>query len=169
MSQIHIPLFITLFGMHLRTISPNIHKYLERFASYKKIDAILNMKSRKSRLLLAIIVLATIGTFIPPLVCWLMSIITGHTVQPLVILTDGDWITVISIIVPAYMGFLTWEKHIALSNNVQPGQLDGVCDQIINPQGSQLNNGQLVTVQVSQQQDTDADKEAFKDALKHGS
>jgi len=140
--------------MHIKNIYPNIHKYLERFDFYKKIDTYI-MKSRKTKLLIAIIILATLGTFIPPLVCWLIWLATKQPIQPLIILTDGDWITIISIIVPAYMGALTWEKHIALSNNIPINELDQRVKEIQNIQQSVVSK------------ESDPDKDTLKDALTH--
>jgi hypothetical protein len=118
----HIPFLITFLWLHIRNIPTDIHK----FGLIGKINKWLGgdiMKSRKLRLLIWIIALATGAAFLPPLVCWLLNLF-WHTVSPLVILTDGDWITVVSITVPAYMGAITMEKHIAMRNNIAPEQLD---------------------------------------------
>ena len=118
----HIPFVLTFLSLHLVMISKKIRPLAIKFNLYQRLEKYL-MKSRKLTLLTWVIILATVGTFIPPLVCWILALFKYH-IQSFMILTDGDWITVISITIPAYMGALTWEKHIALSNGIQPKDLD---------------------------------------------
>ena len=63
--------------------------------------------SRKWFLVLSIIILATLGTFLPPLIsAWVF----GESV-PLVILSGTEWVSVISMIVAAYIGGNVWQKR----------------------------------------------------------
>lgn len=137
----HIPFFLTLIALHLKSVLPKIHPFLIRANIIKKLDVWLKenlMKSRKMKLMLLIIMLATIGTFLPPIICWLM-ILLKHPVPAFTILTDSDWITVISIIVPAWMGALTYEKHLAMRAGIPVKDLDQAVEAAKN-QSTQPNN-----------------------------
>lgn len=61
---------------------------------YKKTD------SRKWKLILLIIIIATIGTFIPPM----LSIWIFKSSTPLVILSGSNFITLSSLVISAYFG-----------------------------------------------------------------
>jgi len=65
-------------------------------------------QSRKWRLVIYILVLATLGVFLPPLLSvWLFS-----TTEPIVILTGGHFVTLVTLIVSAYFGANVWQKHV---------------------------------------------------------
>lgn len=132
---------------------------LVKYDAYKKLEEFV-MKSRKLRLLIAIIVMATAAAFLPPLACWLLAFYLKKPILPLVLLTDGDWITVISIIVPAYIGALTWEKQIAMSNNVHPRELDQKIAEI-------KNNMPATSLTAAPTNDDAAERQKMKDALTH--
>jgi O-antigen/teichoic acid export membrane protein len=71
-------------------------------AEYKKTN------SRKWRLVLFILLIATLGTFIPPLLsAWLFK-----AAAPLFILTGGHFVTLVTLIVSAYFGANVWQKHV---------------------------------------------------------
>jgi len=64
--------------------------------------------SRKWKLVLLILIVVTIGTFIPPL---LSAWVFGAS-SPLFILTGGNFVTLVTLIVSAYFGANVWQKHI---------------------------------------------------------
>jgi len=67
-----------------------------------------NRISRKWKLVLLIILISTIGTFIPPVLSqWIFKDNTT-----LVILTGGNFVTLISLVVSAYFGFNVWQKKV---------------------------------------------------------
>ena len=71
-------------------------------AEYKKVN------SRKWRLTLLILLITTIGTFVPPIVsAWLLDYS-----EPLSILTGGHFVTLVTLIVSAYFGMNVWQKKI---------------------------------------------------------
>ena len=64
--------------------------------------------SRKWRLTLLILVLATVGAFVPPLLsAWLFG-----AVKPLVILSGAEWVSVVSLVAGAYCSTNVWQKHV---------------------------------------------------------
>jgi hypothetical protein len=70
--------------------------------------------SRKWKLILLIVILATLGAFLPPLVsAWLFG-----AEKPLVILSGTEWVSVITLVSGAYLGANVWQKY------VQKKQLD---------------------------------------------
>ena len=63
--------------------------------------------SRKWFLVLLIFSIATLGTFLPPLIsAWVF----GASV-PLVILSGTEWVSVISMVTAAYIGGNVWQKR----------------------------------------------------------
>lgn len=71
-------------------------------AEYKKTN------SRKWKLVLLILLIATVGTFVPPL---LSAWVFGAS-APLFILTGGNFVTLITLLVSAYFGANVWQKHV---------------------------------------------------------
>jgi len=64
--------------------------------------------SRKWKLVLLVVILATIGAFLPPLIsAWLLG-----AAKPLVILTGTEWVSIVTLSVSAYFGANVWEKHV---------------------------------------------------------
>lgn len=64
--------------------------------------------SRKWKLVLLVVILATIGAFLPPLASvWLLGV-----EKPLVILSGTEWVSVITLSVSAYFGANVWQKHV---------------------------------------------------------
>jgi len=64
--------------------------------------------SRKWLLILLVVILATVGTFFPPLLStWVFGFKT-----PLVILSGTEFVSLLSISVSAYFGANIWEKHL---------------------------------------------------------
>lgn len=162
MQSIHIPFIITILWIHLRDFLPRIRPLLIKFNIYAKIDKWIETKmSRKLILLYVVIVLATLGTFVPPIIVWVFGIY-GKTVPPFTILGSTEWVSMISLVVTTYFGSNVWEKHVALSNGVMPNDMKGV-----QMQGSVLGRQAPLNVNANNQAD-DPDKEALKDALKHG-
>lgn len=65
-------------------------------------------KSRKWRLVLMVLVISTLGAFIPPI----LSAWVFRDENVLVILSGTQLVSLISIIVSAYFGFNVWQKSI---------------------------------------------------------
>ena len=64
--------------------------------------------SRKWKLVLLVVILATIGAFLPPLISvWLLGVKT-----PLAILSGSEWVSIVTLSVSAYFGANVWEKHV---------------------------------------------------------
>lgn len=64
--------------------------------------------SRKWKLVLLILLISTIGTFMPPVMSqWIFKDSTS-----LVILTGNNFITLIGLVVSAYFGFNVWQKKV---------------------------------------------------------
>jgi hypothetical protein len=71
-------------------------------AEYKKTQ------SRKWRLVLYVLFIATIGVFIPPLLStWLFK-----ATSALVILSGGHFVTLVTLLVSAYFGANVWQKRV---------------------------------------------------------
>ena len=62
--------------------------------------------SRKWFLVLLVIILASVGTFVPPIVSAILK------TKILVILSGMEWVSVISMVTAAYIGGNVWQKHI---------------------------------------------------------
>lgn len=64
--------------------------------------------SRKWKLVLLVVILATLGAFLPPLIsAWLFG-----AEKPLVILSGTEWVSVVTLSVSAYFGANVWQKHV---------------------------------------------------------
>lgn len=64
--------------------------------------------SRKWKLIMMVVIVATVAAFLPPLVsAWLMG-----TDKPLVILSGTEWVSVVTISISAYFGANVWQKHV---------------------------------------------------------
>ena len=64
-------------------------------------------KSRKWKLVLLVVLIAAIGTIIPPLIsAWVFKAAT-----PLIILTGTEFVSLITLVVSAYMGANILQKH----------------------------------------------------------
>ena len=115
----HIPFIITFIAIHIKDLLPKIHPLLIRHHLIKKLDDWIEVNmGRKLSLVIAILTLVSLFAFLPPLVCWLMAVVWGKVVPPLVILTDGDWVAVVSVITTTYVGSNVWQKHV-LKNQQQ--------------------------------------------------
>lgn len=69
--------------------------------------------SRKWKLVLLILLVATVGTFIPPVVsAWIFK-----NPDPLYILTGANFVTLITLIVSAYFGANVLQKHVLKNTN----------------------------------------------------
>jgi Na+-driven multidrug efflux pump len=65
-------------------------------------------RSRKWLLVLIIIGISTIGTFLPPIIsAWVFG-----EPKPLVILSGTEWVSVISLVVGAYITGNVFQKHV---------------------------------------------------------
>lgn len=75
--------------------------------------------SRKWALALLVVILATVGAFIPPLVsAWIFK-----AAKPLVILTGTEWVSVITMVTAAYIGGNVWQKHVENKTVSASGQV----------------------------------------------
>lgn len=75
---------------------------------YDGTGVIKKADSRKWRLVIYILVISIIGTFAPPLLSlWLFK-----AASPLFILTGGEFVTLVTLIVSAYFGANVWQKHV---------------------------------------------------------
>jgi hypothetical protein len=128
MYAIHISFIITVFWIQIKTLLPKIHPLLIKYNTYGKLNGWLEMKtkSRKLSLLYIVIILATVGTFIPPIVSWALAL-CGKNIPPFEILGSTEWVSMISLVVTTYFGSNVWEKHVAISNGIAPSQLDNTC------------------------------------------
>lgn len=64
-------------------------------------------RSRKWFLILVIVCLATVGAFVPPMIsAWVFG-----EPKPLVIISGTEWVSVISMIVAAYITGNVWQKR----------------------------------------------------------
>jgi len=67
------------------------------------------MYSRKWRLVLLIILISTVGVFVPPIVSsWIFQ-----SIKPLVIITGTEYVSLITLVVSGYFGINIWQKHLA--------------------------------------------------------
>lgn len=127
MHSIQIPFMLTIAWLHIKDFFPKIHPLLLRFHVYDKINGWLeNKMSRKLVLLYIVVALATIGTFVPPIVSWALAL-AGKNTPPFEILGSTEWVSMISLVVSTYFGSNVWEKHVAISNGIQPSKLDNAC------------------------------------------
>lgn len=70
--------------------------------------------SRKWKLVLLILLIATIGTFIPPILSvWFLKMSS-----PLVILTGGHFVTLTTLVISAYLGANVTQKHLLKNNKI---------------------------------------------------
>ena len=67
----------------------------------------IKQRSRKWSLVLLVVILASIGAFIPPIVSLLLK-----SVKPLILLSGTEWVSVITMVTAAYIGGNVWQKHI---------------------------------------------------------
>jgi len=108
-------------------VFPASKALLLKINSYNKLDRWLDMKmSRKLLLLYIVIVLSTLGAFIPPIITWALAL-AGKNPPPFEILGSTEWVSMISLVVSTYFGSNVWEKHVAITNGVLPNQLDNTC------------------------------------------
>lgn len=79
---------------------------LESSVDFADNDDTKAYRSRKWILVLMVVFLATVGTFIPPIV----SVLFG--VSPLVILSGTEFVSLITLIVSAYYGANVFSKRV---------------------------------------------------------
>lgn len=120
--------------------------------------------SRKLRLLYIVLIIATIGAFLPPTIAFILSIYKQKLIQ-FTILGSTEWITVVSLLVTSYFGANHFDKRLAISNGISPDQLDKTC---IVAQGS-LKSTASTQNQINQKQQVQAiqnntvsDEESYK-------
>lgn len=128
MHAIHVPFILTIVWIHAKDALPEIHPLLIKYNAYSKLNGWLEMKmpSRKLTLLYIVIILATVGAFVPPIITWIFNA-CGKNIPPFEILGSTEWVSMISLVVTTYFGSNVWEKHVAISNGVAPNQLDAKC------------------------------------------
>jgi hypothetical protein len=68
-------------------------------------------QSRKWRLVLLVVILATVGAFLPPAIS---SLVTS---SPLVVISGTQWVSLITMIVGLYIGGNVYQKHIENKNS----------------------------------------------------
>lgn len=125
----------------------------------------MKQKGRKLALLYVVLGLSTVGAFVPPILVWILTL-CGKKVPPLHLLGSTEWVSLVTLVVSTYFGSNVWEKHVAISNGIAPGELDTTCMRI---KGSpRPHTGQQVNVQVDVNQESDPEKEALREALRHG-
>jgi len=72
------------------------------FKGYKKTQ------SRKWKLVLLVLIMATVSMFLPPLIsAWLLK-----TAVPLVLISGTEWVSVVTLVVSAYFGMNVWQKKV---------------------------------------------------------
>ena len=75
---------------------------------------VVNKKTnRKWVLTIMVIVLATLGTFVPPIINFILEPKT-----PLVILGSTEYVSLLTLIVGAYFAGNVWQRHVELSQGV---------------------------------------------------
>jgi hypothetical protein len=65
-------------------------------------------QSRKWQLVIIVMVIATLGLFVPPLV----SLWAFKASKALFLITGTEWVSVVTLIVAAYFGANVWQKHV---------------------------------------------------------
>lgn len=109
-------------------------------------------KSRKLVLLYIVLILATVGAFVPPIISWALAL-AGKNSPPFEILGSTEWVSMISLVVSTYFGSNVWEKHVAISNGVIPNQLDNTCMVIKGSPGGVVQQVNQNPVQMNVQMD----------------
>lgn len=108
--------------------------------------------SRKWKLVLLIVMLATLGTFLPPIFSmWFLG-----ASAPLVILNGTEWVSVIALIVSAYFGANVYQKHVELRNGLVPYEF-GTASEPDPEMDTSITRKQLIT---KVQDEDDTNKEA---------
>lgn len=91
--------------------------------------------SRKWNLTLLIVILGTVGTFLPPLLSKLVFKMT-----PIVILSGTEWVTLMTMITSAYFAGNVWEKREKLKTIASVTETEalssGVIDEKTDPNTS---------------------------------
>lgn len=86
------------------------------------IDGYNKGNSRKWRLTLLCVLLATLGTFVPPLIdVWVFG-----SSEPLTIISGTEFASLLTLVISAYFGANVWEKKVT-------GKVEGVVDNITSP------------------------------------
>lgn len=99
--------------------------------------------SRKWKLILLVLILATVGAFLPPLVsAWLLG-----AEKPLILLSGIEWVSVVTLSVSAYFGANVIQKHVEKRTTIDP-----VASGVAGPVGTDTS--------VVADDDDDKDKEA---------
>jgi hypothetical protein len=100
-----------------------------RMASDNNGDDVKEYKkyqSRKWRLVIIVMVIATLGLFVPPL----LSLWVFKASKALFLITGTEWVSVITLIVAAYFGANVWQKHVerrAIGGGMMPfGDYGGI-------------------------------------------
>lgn len=72
--------------------------------------------SRKWKLVLLVVILATVGTFVPPLIsAWIFG-----AAAPLTILSGAEYVSLLTLVVSAYFGANVFQKHVEFKNGFVP-------------------------------------------------
>jgi len=70
--------------------------------------------SKKWTLVLLVVLLSSLGVFLPPIVSiWIFKAVT-----PLVVISGTEYVSLLTFIVSAYFGANVWQKHIETKNGV---------------------------------------------------
>lgn len=180
MSHIHIPFIASTVWIHGKHISKLTRIVLPKNKVSDKIhDWIENKMGRKLLLLYIVLGLATAGTFLPPLVSWLVSLYKSQSYPRFEILGSTEWVTMVSLLVTSFFGAAHMDKRLGVGVQTNQSNVVSVKTTPDEGQGQQtvtesLSKTEKVGVSpVNQTTEivadaNDADKQAAIDALKHG-
>jgi hypothetical protein len=116
--HIHIPFIITIVWIHIKDFMPKIRELLNNINVYNKIDSWIEKKmGRKLTLLYVVLILATVATFLPPIIVWILELRTGKNYPDFTILGSTEWVTMISLLVTTYFGVDHMNNRLSARNN----------------------------------------------------
>ena len=138
MAGTSIPFIVTILWVNFKKIAPTLDPLLKNFGLYNKLKQKigLNNMGRKLLLLYTVLVLCTLGTFMPPIIVWALTLY-GKEVPPFEIITSMEWVTMVSLLVTTYFGASHYEKKMAITHGIRPRDLNQV---VVNIKGSPGSN-----------------------------
>jgi hypothetical protein len=106
--------------------------------------------SRKWYLAILVVILATVGAFVPPLVsAWLFG-----ADKPLVVLSGAEWVSVITLVTGLYIGGNVWQKHVENRTKRHLASLDPLHSGVDGGDDEEKKEDEI------KDEDDDSDKEA---------
>jgi len=95
-------------------------------ANFIDNNVVDNGTSKKWALVLLVVLLSSLGVFLPPIISiWIFKAIT-----PLVVISGTEYVSLLTFIVSAYFGANVWQKHIETKNgainNILPAGVQSV-------------------------------------------